>query len=74
MCQVAIVGYAVGGAFLSLAYFDLPYNVMVILVCTQRWIEAKRWEVDTRGAFGATAPVARLDLQAGSASAAAHKT
>ena len=74
MCQVAIVGYAVGGAFLSLAYFDLPYNVMVILVCTQRWIEAKRWEVDTRGAFGATAPVARLDLQAGSAPATAHKT
>jgi len=26
MCQVCLVGYAVGGAFLSLAYFDLPYN------------------------------------------------
>ncbi|MEN6586461.1 MAG: putative O-glycosylation ligase, exosortase A system-associated, partial [Sulfuricella sp.] len=27
MCQVSLIGYAVGGAFLSLAYFDLPYNI-----------------------------------------------
>ncbi len=65
MCQVAIVGYAVGGAFLSLAYFDLPYNVMVILVCTQRWIDAKRWEIDLQGAFGAKAPIAKLDPKTG---------
>lgn len=32
MCQVSLVGYAVGGAFLSLAYFDLPFNIMVMLV------------------------------------------
>ena len=38
MSQVALVGYAVGGAFLSLAYFDLPYNIMVILVVTDRWL------------------------------------
>lgn len=37
MAQVSLVGYAVGGAFLSLAYFDLPYNVMVALVIAQRW-------------------------------------
>jgi probable O-glycosylation ligase (exosortase A-associated) len=35
MCQVALVGYAVGGAFLSLAYFDLPYNLIVMLVITR---------------------------------------
>jgi probable O-glycosylation ligase (exosortase A-associated) len=35
MCQVALVGYAVGGAFLSLAYFDLPYNLIVMLVVTR---------------------------------------
>ena len=34
MCQVSMVGYAVGGAFLSLAYFDLPYNIIVILMAT----------------------------------------
>ena len=38
MCQVALVGYAVGGAFLSLAYFDLPYNILFIVCLTKRWI------------------------------------
>ena len=38
MCQVALVGYAVGGAFLSLAYFDLPYNILVIVILAKRWI------------------------------------
>ena len=35
MCQVSLVGYAVGGTFLSLAYFDLPYNLVVLLVVTR---------------------------------------
>lgn len=30
MMQVSMIGFAVTGAFLSLAYFDLPYNVMAI--------------------------------------------
>lgn len=37
MCQVSLVGYATGGAFLSLAYFDLPYNIVVMLLVAQRW-------------------------------------
>lgn len=57
MCQVSLVGYAVGGAFLSLAYFDLPYNLLVILVAVQRWLAEKRWETDKDGAFGAGGPV-----------------
>lgn len=32
MVQVSIVGYAVGGAFLSLAYFDLPYYIVSFVV------------------------------------------
>ena len=32
MVQVGMIGYATGGAFLSLAYFDLPYNMMVAAV------------------------------------------
>jgi putative inorganic carbon (HCO3(-)) transporter len=44
MCQVSLVGYAVGGAFLSLAYFDLPYNIVVILVVTVRWLATQREE------------------------------
>lgn len=38
MCQVSLVGYAVGGAFLSLAYFDLPYNVMVLVLASKAWM------------------------------------
>jgi len=38
MCQVSLVGYFVGGAFLSLAYFDLPYNLLVMTVLTKRWL------------------------------------
>jgi putative inorganic carbon (HCO3(-)) transporter len=32
MIQVSLVGYLVGGAFLSLAYFDLPYDLLVLVV------------------------------------------
>ena len=32
MVQVGMVGYAVGGAFLSLAYFDLPYDMMAAVM------------------------------------------
>ncbi len=49
MCQVSLVGYAVGGAFLSLAYFDLPYNILVILVVTLRWVRAYQGRDSPRG-------------------------
>lgn len=32
MVQVSLIGYAVGGAFLNLTYFDLPYYAVVILI------------------------------------------
>lgn len=38
MCQVALVGYLVGGGFLSLAYFDLPYDILIIVVLAKRWV------------------------------------
>lgn len=44
MVQVGLVGYAVGGAFLSLAYFDLPYNMMVMVVLARKWVELRSWE------------------------------
>ena len=43
MSQVSLVGYLVGGAFLNLAYFDLPYTVMVLVVLTRVWVEGKKW-------------------------------
>jgi hypothetical protein len=39
MVQVSLVGYFVGGAFLSLAYYDVPYNLLVALVLTRELIE-----------------------------------
>ena len=43
MCQVSLVGYAVGGAFLGLAYFDLPYNILIMIVVARRWIKRQAW-------------------------------
>jgi probable O-glycosylation ligase (exosortase A-associated) len=46
MCQVSLIGYAVGGAFLGLAYFDLPYVIMALIVVAgahvERTIEAEQ--------------------------------
>ena len=42
MTKVSMVGYAVGGAFLSLAYFDVPYYVMVIVVATRALVIARQ--------------------------------
>jgi putative inorganic carbon (HCO3(-)) transporter len=44
MCQVSLIGYAVGGAFLSLSYFDLPYNIMVMVLLTRAWVLSRGWE------------------------------
>lgn len=46
MCQVSVAGYAVGGAFLSLAYFDLPYNIMVLVVLGRNWIKDQGWVME----------------------------
>ncbi|MEO9102682.1 MAG: putative O-glycosylation ligase, exosortase A system-associated [Burkholderiaceae bacterium] len=51
MCQVSLIGYAVGGAFLSLAYFDLPYDIMVALVVARRWVEERGWETEPQQPF-----------------------
>jgi putative inorganic carbon (HCO3(-)) transporter len=43
MCQVCIIGYAVSGSFLSLAYYDLYYDIIIILVCLEKiLLPAKR--------------------------------
>jgi len=38
MLQVGLIGYAVSGAFLGLAYFDLPYDLMAATVILWRLI------------------------------------
>jgi len=31
---------------LSLAYFDLPYNIMVLVVLTRVWVEKQSWKTE----------------------------
>jgi len=37
MIQVSLVGYAAGGAFLGLSYWDLPYHLMITVVLTAKF-------------------------------------
>lgn len=37
MIQVSLVGYGTGGAFLGLSYWDLPYNLVVIILLTAKF-------------------------------------
>lgn len=39
MLQVSIIGYAVGGAFLGLAYFDLYYILVALVVVTDQYVK-----------------------------------
>lgn len=68
MCQVSLVGYAVGGTFLSLAYFDLPYNILVILVAGHGYMMVYRKSAEHKsslssaGSVGVASPPLRRDL------------
>lgn len=37
MIQVSLVGFASGGAFLGMSYFDLPYHLMIILLLAAKF-------------------------------------
>ena len=39
MSQASLIGFAVGGAFLSLLYFDMPYYLMAALIATRIIVE-----------------------------------
>jgi len=39
MLQVSLIGFAVGGAFLGLAFFDLYYHLIAMLVITRALVE-----------------------------------
>lgn len=43
MIQVSLAGFAVGGTFLSLAYFDMPYNLLVLVVLGRAWMARQAW-------------------------------
>ncbi|MFC5552251.1 putative O-glycosylation ligase, exosortase A system-associated [Massilia aerilata] len=44
MGQVSLAGYCVGGAFLTLAYADLLYDVVIILVLLEKVLIPKNWK------------------------------
>jgi probable O-glycosylation ligase (exosortase A-associated) len=64
MCQVSIAGFAVGGAFLSLAYYDFAYNIVVMLVVANRWMAERGWVHELNGPFGSAAPGAYVAAKA----------
>lgn len=41
MVQVSLVGYLVGGAFLNLAYWDMPYYLLVLLAVTKHALRSE---------------------------------
>lgn len=41
MTQVCLVGYAVGGAFLGLAYFDLYYDILIMILLNRILVEQR---------------------------------
>lgn len=50
MSQVSFVGFFVGGTFLSLAYFDLPYYTMgIVVLCDQLLKERIKYAQDPQG-------------------------
>lgn len=55
MIQVSLAGFAVGGAFLGLAYFDVPYFLMAV-VSRILWIEETEANAGLSGKVGNTMP------------------
>ena len=55
MSKVSVIGFAVGGAFLSLLYFDVPYYLMSAIVVTRLIVSSELNSACRRGpAWGST--------------------
>jgi probable O-glycosylation ligase (exosortase A-associated) len=44
MSQVSLVGFAVGGAFLSLTYYDLPFYLLALVCAARWWVQSGAWQ------------------------------
>jgi probable O-glycosylation ligase (exosortase A-associated) len=60
MIHVSIIGFAVGGAFLNLGYFDVPYYLLAAIVLTRRLLEEENRKAFADGSSGNVAMGARL--------------
>ena len=56
MAKVSLVGYAVGGAFLSLSYWDMPFYLMMTLVVARHVLLYGDAPAPARAPAGAAAP------------------
>ncbi|MDN5752017.1 MAG: putative O-glycosylation ligase, exosortase A system-associated [Nitrosospira sp.] len=65
MIQVSLIGFATGGAFLSLLYFDVPYYLMGAMVATRVLIEKELREktssVVVKKGYGSQRPLGQLN-------------
>jgi probable O-glycosylation ligase (exosortase A-associated) len=66
MMQVSLVGFLVGGAFLSLVNFDVPYYLIGIVVATRRLIEAGLRKGAAPGAIGSSQPIIAARVESAS--------
>lgn len=62
MCQVSLIAFLVGGAFLYLGYWDYPYYIVVILVAL-REVVRKTISEEPAAQRGQAAPSQRLGVQ-----------
>ncbi len=71
MSQVSLAAYAAAGSFLGMAYFDYPYNLVLILVACQA-ILAKAAAADpigsTEGQAAGNRVIPRRRLPSGASS------
>jgi probable O-glycosylation ligase (exosortase A-associated) len=58
MVQVSLVGYFVGGAFLNLAYYDVPYYLLVAVIVTRLIVAKEINEPTPQAGPSETAPQA----------------
>ncbi len=45
MCQVSLIGFCGGGAFLSLMHLDIPYYIMAVIVTTGAVVRQSRYSM-----------------------------
>lgn len=65
MVQVSLVGFAAGGAFLSIAYLDLPYYIIGYVVLAAALLKDRASTAETSGLSADPSTSIRRDLTAG---------
>ena len=61
MMQVSFAGFLVGGAFLSLVNFDVPYYLIGVVIATKRLIESGVQQATAPGRIDSSPPLVALD-------------